>query len=148
MPEMVFPVIGRLLAQRSSNRHLRHVGGAAATNQTAIGEDNWDASARCLERRIHAGTTGANHQNIRLRLLVAHEPIESPADPLAHGRQAATAVHLMHAAHVAKQVARTKQKLMTKPKIASNQMIAGLNAKAVAEGGGSQRGCILSPSQW
>jgi hypothetical protein len=75
--EMVFPVIGRLLAQRSSNRHLRRDGGAAATNQTAIGEDNWDASARCLERRIHAGATGANHQNIRLCFLVAHEPIES-----------------------------------------------------------------------
>jgi hypothetical protein len=62
--EMMLRVVGRLFAERDRDRHLRHHGGAAAADQAAIGEQHAGTAARRLDRRIHAGGAGANHQRV------------------------------------------------------------------------------------
>ena len=60
------PVVRRLGAERDRDRHLRHHGGAAAADQAAVGEQHAGARARRLDRRIHAGGAGADHQHVSI----------------------------------------------------------------------------------
>ena len=64
---VVTPMIGRLGAERDGDRHLRHHGGAAAADQAAVGEQHVAAAARRLDRGVHAGGAGADHQDVRFR---------------------------------------------------------------------------------
>ena len=63
---MMVPVVGRFLAERGRHRHLRHHGGAAASDQAAIGEQDVRAAARRFDRGVHAGGAGADHQHVGL----------------------------------------------------------------------------------
>jgi hypothetical protein len=63
---MMAPVVGRLLAERCRDRHLRHHGGAAASDQAAVGEQDFAAVTRRLDRRIHAGAARSDHEHVGL----------------------------------------------------------------------------------
>jgi hypothetical protein len=65
---MKAPVIRRLLADRSRDRHLRHDGGAAAPDQAALGEEHAATRACRLDRRIHAGAARSDDQDVGLDL--------------------------------------------------------------------------------
>ena len=58
------PVVGRLGAERHRDRHLRHHGRAAAADQAAVDQEHAAAGARRLDRGIHAGRAGADHQHV------------------------------------------------------------------------------------
>ena len=58
------PVVRRLGAERHRDRHLRHHGRAAAADQAAVDQQHAAAGARRLDRGIHAGRAGADHQHI------------------------------------------------------------------------------------
>ncbi len=62
--QMVTPVIGRLLAQRDRDGHLRHHGGAAAPDQAAVEQEHRGAAPRRLDGRIHAGAARSNDQDV------------------------------------------------------------------------------------
>jgi hypothetical protein len=51
-------------AERHCNRHLRHHRRAAAADQAAVKQQHPALGARRLDRRIHPGGAGANHQHI------------------------------------------------------------------------------------
>ena len=61
---MMAPVVGRLGAERDRDRHLRHHGRAAAADQAAVDQQHAAAGARRLDRGVHAGRAGADHQHI------------------------------------------------------------------------------------
>ncbi len=65
---VVRPVVGRLVAQRHGDRHLRHHGGAAAADQAAVDQEHVAAGARRLDRGVHARRAGADHQHVGLDL--------------------------------------------------------------------------------
>jgi len=58
------PVIRRFGAEGDRHSHLCHYGGAAAANQAALGKQHTGAFACRLDRRVHAGGPGADHQDI------------------------------------------------------------------------------------
>ena len=62
--QVMLPIVRRFFAKRRRHRHLRHHGGAAAADQAAVGEQHFCAAARSLDRRIHAGGAGADHQHV------------------------------------------------------------------------------------
>ena len=65
---VVAPVVGRLGPERGRNRHLRHHGGAAAADQAALGEHDVYPRARGRDRRIHAGASRPDDQDIGLNM--------------------------------------------------------------------------------
>ena len=67
---MVAPVIAPLVLEGCRDRHLRHDGRPAASDQAALGEQHRAAAARGLERRVHAGAAGPDHENVAAE--VAH----------------------------------------------------------------------------
>src|ERR1700730_17324798 len=67
---MILPSVRRFLAKRHRHSHLRHHGGAAAADQASVGEQHLRAAARRLDRRIHAGGAGADHQHVGVDLQV------------------------------------------------------------------------------
>jgi hypothetical protein len=65
---VIGPVVRRLRAERDGDRHLRHHGRAATPDQAAVDEHDRRAGARRLDRCIHAGRAGADHQHVGRRL--------------------------------------------------------------------------------
>jgi hypothetical protein len=68
--KMVLPVVGLFLAHRDCHGHLRHDGRAAAPDQAAIHQQHPGACARRRNRRVHAGATGPDDQDVSLQ----HQP--------------------------------------------------------------------------
>jgi hypothetical protein len=66
--EVMAPMIGCLRPERDRDRHLRHHGRAAASDQAAVGEKHLRARARRLDRRIHAGAARSNDQDVGLHM--------------------------------------------------------------------------------
>ena len=64
--QMVGPVVGRLLAERDRDGHLRHHRRAAAPDQAAVGEQHARTGARCFDRRIHAGAARSDDEHVGL----------------------------------------------------------------------------------
>jgi hypothetical protein len=62
------PVVGDFLAERHRHRHLRHDGRPAAADQAAIDQEDTAARPRRLDRGIHAGRAGADHQHVGVNL--------------------------------------------------------------------------------
>ena len=83
---MMSPVVRRLGAECDCHRHLSHHGRAAAADQAAISEQHAATRAGGLERRIHAGSAGTDHQHISFgpHRLVQHECLVAmdPANPI------------------------------------------------------------------
>ena len=80
------PVIRRLRAERDRDRHLRHDGGAAASDQAAVEQEHTATCARGLDRGIHAGAARSDDQDVGFDMhfgvfgVVAHAGgIHSPA---------------------------------------------------------------------
>ena len=61
---MMAPVVRRLGAERHRDRHLRHHGRAAAADQAPVDQQHAAAGAGGLDRGIHAGRAGADHQHV------------------------------------------------------------------------------------
>jgi hypothetical protein len=51
-------------AERDSHGHLGHHRGATSADQAAVGKKHPTTVAGRLNRRIHARSTGPNHQNV------------------------------------------------------------------------------------
>ena len=66
--EVIAPMVRRLGAERDGNRHLRHHGGAAAADQASVDQQHLTAGAGGLDRGVHPGRAGADHQHIGLQL--------------------------------------------------------------------------------
>jgi hypothetical protein len=77
-------VVGSLGAKRDSDGHLRHHGGATATDQTAVGKKHPTAATRCLNRRVHAGSARSDHQNVGcgMHRFLGHENLAADDDGL------------------------------------------------------------------
>ena len=67
------PVVRRLGAECDCHRHLSHYGRTAAADKAAIGEQHVAPRASRLERRIHAGSAGTDHQHISFG---THRPVQ------------------------------------------------------------------------
>jgi hypothetical protein len=79
---VIAPVVGSLGAERDGDGHLRHHRGATAANQAAVGENHLTTAARRFNRRVHAGSAGSDHQNVRSRThrFLGHEYLASDND--------------------------------------------------------------------
>src|SRR6476469_6617732 len=79
---VIAPVIGSLGAERDGDRHLCHYGCATAANQTAVDKKHLAAAARRLNRCVHAGSAGSDHQNVgsRAHRFLGHEYLTSSND--------------------------------------------------------------------
>jgi hypothetical protein len=82
--EVMAPMVGRLRPERDRDRHLRHHGRAAASDQAAVGEKHLRARARRLDRRIHAGAARSDDQDIRFHMhgFGAHAHPRLTAEPI------------------------------------------------------------------
>jgi hypothetical protein len=61
---MNVPVVGDFLAERDRDGHLRHDRRTAASDQASIGNEDPRAPALRFDGGIHAGSAGADDQNI------------------------------------------------------------------------------------
>ena len=79
---MIAPVVGSLGAERDGDGHLRHHCRSTPADQTAVGKKHLTAAARRLNRRVHAGSAGSDHQNVgsRTHRFLGHEYLESDND--------------------------------------------------------------------
>jgi len=58
------PMVRRLRPERDGDRHLRHHGGAAAADETAVDQQDARPLPRRLDRRVHAGAARADHEDV------------------------------------------------------------------------------------
>ena len=81
---MISPVIGGFGAERDGDGHLRHHCGAPAADQAAVGQQHLTTAARRLNRRVHAGRAGSDHQNVGFgtHRFLGHEYLTAVGDSL------------------------------------------------------------------
>jgi hypothetical protein len=66
--EMIGPMVGLLRAERYSDRHLCHYGGATTPNETPVYDEHTCAGACRRYSGIHPGAARADDQHIGIKL--------------------------------------------------------------------------------